>query len=155
MSGNRRGICPMLEIEIAWGEKNHPYDLDDGEHTVGRSGNSDIKIPVARVSKSHAVLRVAGDRLFVRDLGSTNGTEIDGSRVGTEEVEAGPGSLVSFAGTLMRRASAMPISKSFVAPAQVTTRLHYNMQDGYSPAARDRIVDMSAAVRARPMSTKA
>jgi serine phosphatase RsbU (regulator of sigma subunit) len=136
----------MLEIEIAWGEKNHPYKLNDGEHTVGRSGDSDIKIPVARVSKSHALLRVDGERLFVRDLGSTNGTEIDGSRIGTDEVEAGPGTLVSFAGTLLRRASSMPISRSFVAPAQVTTRLHYNIQDGYSPTARDRIVDMSSGM---------
>jgi hypothetical protein len=136
----------MLEVEIAWGDKNHPYKLDDGEHTIGRSGDSTIKIPVARVSKSHAIVRVEGNRMFVRDAGSTNGTEIDGLRVGSDEVEARPGSLVSFAGTLMRRASSMPISKSFVAPAQVTTRLHYNIQDGYSPTARDRIVDMSSGL---------
>lgn len=135
-----------MEIEIAWGEKNHPYKLNDGEHTVGRSGDNDIKLPVARVSKSHATLRVDGDRLFVRDLGSTNGTEVDGVRIGLEEVEVRSGALVSFAGTLMRRASAMPISQSFVEPAQVTTRLHYNYQDGYSPSARDRIVDMSSGL---------
>ena len=59
----------MLEIEIAWGDKNHPYKLEDGEHTVGRAGDSAIQIPVARVSKSHAVVRVEGARLFVRDTG--------------------------------------------------------------------------------------
>lgn len=136
----------MLTVEIAWGEKNHSYELADGEHTVGRAGDSDIKLPVARVSKAHAVVRVDGDRLYVRDLGSTNGTEVNGVRIGLEEVEAKPGTLVSFAGTLMRRASAMPISQSFVEPAQVTTRLHYNYQDGYSPKARDRIIDMSGGL---------
>lgn len=136
----------MLEIEIAWGDKNHPYKLEDGEHTVGRAGDSAIQIPVARVSKSHAVVRVEGARLFVRDTGSTNGTEVDGKRIGMDEIEAGPGSLVSFAGTLLRRANAMPISRSFVSPAQVTTRLHYKAQDGYSPAARDRIIDMNSGI---------
>jgi serine phosphatase RsbU (regulator of sigma subunit) len=136
----------MLEIEIAWGGKNHPYKLNDGEHSVGRSGDCDIKLAVARVSKSHAMVRVDGDRLFVRDLGSTNGTEVDGARIGLDEVEARAGALVSFAGTLLRRANSMPISQSFVEPAQVTTRLHYNYQDGYSPTARDRIVDMSSGL---------
>jgi len=136
----------MLEIEIAWGEKNHPHKLKDGEHSVGRSGDSDIKLAVARVSKSHAMLRVDGNRLFVRDLGSTNGTEVDGVRIGLDEVEARAGALVSFAGTLLRRANSMPISQSFVEPAQVTTRLHYKYEDGYSPTARDRIVDMSSGL---------
>jgi sigma-B regulation protein RsbU (phosphoserine phosphatase) len=136
----------MLDVEIAWGDGNRQYQLDDGEHTVGRSGDNTIKIPVARVSKSHAVLRVDGDRLYVRDLGSTNGTEIDGSRIGNDEVEARPGALVSFAGTLMRRANSMPISRSFVAPAHVTTRLRYKYQNGYSPTARDRIIDMSSGL---------
>lgn len=136
----------MLEIELAWGGKSYPYSLPDGEHTVGRAGSNALKVPVARVSKSHAVLRVDGRRLFVRDLDSTNGTEIDGNRVGGEEVEVLPGSLVSVAGALLRRADAMPVSRSFVSPAQVTTRLHYNYQDGYSAEARDRIVDMSAGL---------
>lgn len=136
----------MLELEIAYGGKSNPLKLEDGEHTVGRSGDNAVKIPVARVSKSHAVLRVDGDRLFVRDLGSTNGTEINGEKVTTEEVEVRTGALVSFAGTLLRFASSMPISKSFVAPAQVTTRLRYNYRDGYSDAARDRIVDMSSGL---------
>jgi hypothetical protein len=135
-----------MDIEIAWGDKSHPFTLENGEHAVGRSGENEIKVPVARVSKSHAVLRVDGERLFVRDLGSTNGTEVDGQRIGTEEIEVRPGALVSFAGTLLRRATSMPISRSFVAPAQVTTRLHYNYQDGYSAAARDRIVDMSSGL---------
>lgn len=136
----------MLELEIAYGGKSNPLKLEDGEHTVGRSGDSAIKVPVARVSKSHAVLRVDGQRLFVRDLGSTNGTEIDGKRLDKEEVEARPGALVSFAGTLLRRANTMPISQSFVRPNQVTTRLRYDFRDGYSAAARDRIVDMSSGL---------
>ncbi len=95
----------MLELEIAYGGKSNPLKLEDGEHTVGRSGDNAVKIPVARVSKSHAVLRVDGDRLFVSDLGSTNGTEVNGEKVTTEEVEVRPGALVSFAGTLLRFAS--------------------------------------------------
>jgi sigma-B regulation protein RsbU (phosphoserine phosphatase) len=136
----------MVELEIGYGGKNHPLRLEDGEHTVGRSGDSAVKIPVARVSKSHAILRVCDGRLYVRDLGSTNGTELNGTRVGADEVEVGPGSLLSFAGTLLRWAMDLPISQTFVRPNQVTTRLRYNMSEGYSAAARDRIVDMSSGM---------
>lgn len=136
----------MVELEIAYGGKNHKLELEDGEHTVGRSGDSAVKVPVARVSKSHAMLRVAEGRVYVRDLGSTNGTEVNGNKVGAEEVEVRPGSLVSFAGTLLRWAMDMPISQTFVRPNQVTTRLRYNMSEGYSAAARDRIVDMSSGL---------
>jgi serine phosphatase RsbU (regulator of sigma subunit) len=136
----------MLEVEIGWEGKSHAFKLDDGEHTVGRSGENDIKVPAARVSKSHAVIRVQGERLFVRDLGSTNGTEINGRRGGSDETEVPAGALVSFAGALLRRATELPISQSFVGRGQVTTRLRHNVRDGYSAAARDRIVDMSGGL---------
>ncbi len=136
----------MVELEIAYDGKNHPLRLEDGEHTVGRSGDSAVKVPVARVSKAHAILRVSDGRLYVRDLGSTNGTELNGTRVGADEVEVGSGSLLSFAGTLLRWSMDMPISQTFVRPNQVTTRLRYNMSEGYSAAARDRIVDMSSGM---------
>jgi serine phosphatase RsbU (regulator of sigma subunit) len=134
----------MIELEIVYGGKSHPLKLEDGEHTVGRSRENAIKVPVIRVSKSHAVLRVDGERMFVRDLGSTNGTEINGERIGTAEVEIRPGALVSFAGTLLRYAASMPIARSFVGPDQVTAQLRFNYRDGFSAAARDRIMDMSS-----------
>ena len=135
-----------MDVEIVWGGENHPFSLDDGEHAVGRASDSDIQIPVPRVSKNHAVLRVDGEALFVRDLGSSNGTEINGKETGSDEVEVPLGALVSFAGALLRRAGtgASSAAHRLVGEKHVTTRMRYNLSQGFSNAARDRIVENSA-----------
>ena len=64
----------MLDLQISWSGHDHPLHLDNGVHTVGRGSDNDVRILAGRVSKRHAVVRVDGEQLFVRDLGSTNGT---------------------------------------------------------------------------------
>jgi hypothetical protein len=135
----------MLRLELVYDDALHPLDLADGEHTVGRASDNSVRISSPRVSKYHAVLRRNGERLFVKDLGSTNGTDLDGRRVGRDEVEVPAGSVVSLGGVIIRRRS-LPTSlaRSFVRPDQVSAALRYNIRDGYSQTARDRIVAVSS-----------
>lgn len=49
--------------------------------TVGRADDCDLAIPDARLSREHAQLVLVGDRLSVRDLGSSNGTFHNGRRI--------------------------------------------------------------------------
>lgn len=51
---------------------------------LGRDASRPFFLPDADVSRSHCELRLVGDTVLVRDLGSTNGTFIDGSRVTAE-----------------------------------------------------------------------
>jgi len=51
--------------------------------TIGRTAPADIILEGGTVSRRHCRLELAGDRLLVSDLGSTNGTFIDGARVET------------------------------------------------------------------------
>jgi len=137
----------MLDIQIVWGGESHSFSLDDGEHIVGRASDSAVQIPVPRVSKQHAVLRVAGDDLWVRDLGSTNGTEVNGQRIGKEEVEVPSGTLVSFAGAMLRRAGSMSTaSHRLPFTESANTLMRYNPAEGYSDAGRDRIVRLSSGL---------
>ncbi len=137
----------MLDLQILWGGQSHALHLDDGEHTVGRSSDNAIKIPTSRVSKRHAVIRVDGERLFVRDLASTNGTEVGGETVGTDEFEVPRGASVSFAGAVLRRGASAPMTMtSLSAENQVSTVLRYNLREGYSVEARDRIVSISSGL---------
>ena len=93
------------------------------------------------------MIRVDGERLFVRDLESTNGTEIDGRSVGSEEVEVPRDKSVSFAGAVLQRgASAPTMMTSLSADNQVSTVLRYNIREGYSVEARDRIVSISSGI---------
>ncbi len=58
--------------------------IDDQPQVVGRSeptSTSDVPLQDARVSRRHAEVRATEEGLLVRDLGSTNGTFLDGARV--------------------------------------------------------------------------
>lgn len=56
---------------------------------IGRKPECEIRIPVPDVSREHCELRVEGDRLMVKDLGSSNGTYVDGQRVQEAQLNAG------------------------------------------------------------------
>lgn len=51
---------------------------------IGRNPGAALTIASPTVSSSHAELRVENDNLVVRDLGSTNGTFVNGVRVASE-----------------------------------------------------------------------
>ncbi len=52
-----------------------------GPVIVGRSPGADIVIAASYVSGRHAQFRLMGQNLFVEDLGSTNGTFVNGNRI--------------------------------------------------------------------------
>jgi len=58
------------------------FSLDRGrEHTMGRDAGCDVRLRDAAVSRRHATIFPASDGARVRDLGSQNGTFVDGTRV--------------------------------------------------------------------------
>jgi len=66
------------------------YPLRDGEHIAGRDDGADLQLDSPRVSRRHARIVVAGSRVTVEDLGSKNGTFVDGARISTPTtLEAG------------------------------------------------------------------
>lgn len=71
---------------------------------VGRRPQASLTIPRPTVSGLHAELLAIGERLFLCDLGSTNGTFINGKRI-TEETELRDGDVVQFADVTFRLTS--------------------------------------------------
>lgn len=57
--------------------------------TVGRHSTNDLVLDDARVSGVHLELRRVGDRVHVRDAGSTNGTWLGKHRIADAELSAG------------------------------------------------------------------
>ena len=52
-----------------------------GKITLGRDKGNDIVLDERLVSRRHAVIQKIGQEYFLEDLGSTNGTQVNGQRV--------------------------------------------------------------------------
>jgi ABC-type multidrug transport system ATPase subunit len=72
----------------AQAEQNYPLDPNDPQITIGRAGNN-IILDNPQVSRQHAVIEQAGGRHTLRDVGSTNGTFVNGKRIGTHLLTPG------------------------------------------------------------------
>ena len=57
--------------------------------TIGRGDECAVRIPTAKVSRTHCELMLADDALRVRDLRSSNGTFVNGDRVAEVALSAG------------------------------------------------------------------
>ncbi|MFI8192127.1 FHA domain-containing protein [Streptomyces sp. NPDC085946] len=81
--------------------------LHGGEIRVGRSADADVPLDDPDVSRLHCAVTVAADgRVSVVDLGSTNGTALDGRRVGPRPVRFAPGALLRIGESALRLAPA-------------------------------------------------
>lgn len=53
----------------------------DADIVIGRSTDCDLTFPVTQISRQHARFIVDGNYLLIEDLGSSNGTRVNGSRI--------------------------------------------------------------------------
>jgi adenylate cyclase len=66
------------------------YELPDGETSLGRADENDIVLSGDLVSRRHAKLHAQGDELALEDLGSRNGSRLNGDALkGTVPLKAG------------------------------------------------------------------
>jgi hypothetical protein len=75
--------------------RQHP--LTSSRTVIGRGTDADITIPDAGTSRRHVEILWDGRRAMVRDLGSTNGTQLNGQKVSEAALE--PDSVVTIGRT--------------------------------------------------------
>ena len=76
---------PSAPLPMLFAPPRPPLRLYDRRDVViGRAPDCDLPVESARASRRHAEVRRRGDRFWVRDLGSTNGTLVNGSRISGE-----------------------------------------------------------------------
>jgi len=76
------GPGAQLRIEVHAGPlagKGFPFT--GSTITVGRAPENDISLDDGQVSRHHAILRRQGNEIILEDLGSTNGTLVNGERI--------------------------------------------------------------------------
>lgn len=62
-----------------------PIPLNKAEMVIGRRPGTDIRLDFENISGKHCKLRFANGLWMVRDLGSTNGTTVNGSLLSSEQ----------------------------------------------------------------------
>jgi hypothetical protein len=87
-----------------WGRLSGPssHDLTNNRMWLGRAGDNDVVLPYEEVSRAHAAMVRRHGSVWVTELGSANGTAVDGERVGDDPVEFRPGSVITFANHTFR-----------------------------------------------------
>src|SRR5512139_40365 len=70
------------------------FTLEGDQLTIGRDSTNEIVINDAEVSRKHARLTFQGGKYVLEDLGSTNGTFVNGQRL-TSATVLKPGDVVS------------------------------------------------------------
>ena len=65
------------------------FELEESVHTVGRTQNNTVRLHDTEVSREHAELIRRGDTYLLKDLGSSNGTFVNGRPASEQELVSG------------------------------------------------------------------
>ncbi len=87
--------APTVRLPCLVDQNGREHQLRPGPNVVGRQG--DVLIEDTRVSRRHAQVILDGQSASVEDLGSTNGTKVNGNKV-EARANVNPGDVLSFGG---------------------------------------------------------
>jgi pSer/pThr/pTyr-binding forkhead associated (FHA) protein len=77
----------MAYLVLTAGDGNgQKFDLKDGVTRIGRRAENDVVLSYPSISGTHAELVRSEDGFELRDLGSTNGTSLNGVRIQSSRV---------------------------------------------------------------------
>ncbi len=109
-----RGATPQQTREIT---------VRPPEFLIGRGGDCDLRLPGPGISRHHCMIRVAPDGAMLVDLGSSNGTYLNGQRVlsqaplqGGEELRLGESTFLVDLGAGSGAPEADPMARTIRLP---------------------------------------
>ncbi|MFE7141644.1 FHA domain-containing protein [Streptomyces sp. NPDC057644] len=115
--------------------------LHGGQIRIGRSADADVPLDDPDVSRLHCAVTVSDDgRVSVADLGSTNGTSLDGVEVHERPVRLAPGALLRLGESALRltsgcRAATLPTAPDGEGHLRVTRAETGSAAPGHGTAA--------------------
>jgi PAS domain-containing protein len=80
----------VFKLVVVGGKlRGKEFVLNDGENVVGRGSDNDVVVPIDGVSKKHLKITVNGETAFAEDMGSSNGTLINGKIIKRMTIKEG------------------------------------------------------------------
>ena len=76
--------------------------LSNGSYLIGRGGSCHLVIEDGRVSRRHAIIDVYEDDVTITDLGSVNGTGLNGERLSEGSHKLSHGDVITIGKELLR-----------------------------------------------------
>ncbi len=74
-------VVEHLLLVHAPGQPARQVKLGAAPLRIGRTAENELVLPLAEISRQHCVVQVQGSRAMLTDLGSTNGTYVEGRRL--------------------------------------------------------------------------
>ena len=84
LTGNRRYSLAV----ILGANSGQIYSVTSARLYLGRGVEADVQLPDSEVSRRHAMLEIHEDTATLTDLGSTNGTYVDGVRIERQTIDS-------------------------------------------------------------------
>jgi hypothetical protein len=78
---------PMVLVSI--GGRTLTFQLNKPEVSIGRNESNDIQLSEQTVTGKHAIIHLRGKEINITDLGSTNGTFVNGERIRNKQIVHG------------------------------------------------------------------
>ncbi|WP_236790278.1 DUF3662 and FHA domain-containing protein [Amycolatopsis sp. GM8] len=86
VQGGNRQLAATLQLDDG---SNRTYSLKQGGNVVGRGQDADFRLPDTGVSRRHLEITWDGQSATLADIGSTNGTTVNGTPVQTWQLADG------------------------------------------------------------------
>jgi hypothetical protein len=84
-AGSKPGVTHVLVVD----GPGTRHELTTGRNVIGRGTEADIRLPDTGVSRKHVDVVLDGGTAFAEDLGSTNGTLVNGRRISRQALSDG------------------------------------------------------------------
>ncbi len=103
--------------------KGTKYLMDQPEITIGRTAASIICLPDQSISRTHAKMRIAGEKAFIEDLGSSNGTFVNKVKLAAQvETEIVTGDMLQFGEIILKYLPSGEVEAQFL--TDITKQAH-------------------------------
>ena len=96
--GGQSPSGPARNVRLVAGD-GRGYPLSIGSTVIGRGDQANLRLPDVGISRRHARLDFDGAQVVLTDLGSTNGTMVNGQRVSA--VALNPGDMIQLGTTTL------------------------------------------------------